>query len=272
MLRPEEKTTLQNFCATCPDFAGRHVVCQEGPDPPDYICTDSYGTRIGFELAEWLHQEQMAASIAREWQEESFTEVIKSEEVDPPQNIGLILLETREGLKLKAEDAATFRKELYECIEELDRLWPQNPEWNEPQGHMHTDFSKYPCVAAHVQELGLRSQKRYPTILGIQWVCYRVRGGAYMPRDAVDALVNVIKKKTTMYSGLHGQAGLNELYLVVYYDRALIYNTPYFAPGFDFVDITKLAAAEVSKNPGPFQKVFLFNTLPQDREVIQLWP
>lgn len=272
MLRPEEKATFQNFCATWPNFAGRRVVCQEGPDPPDYVCIHSDGKRIGVELGEWLHQEQMAGGIARERRGESFTEVIRSEEVEPPENIGLAFLKTREGTRLRPEDAKTFRKELYECIEKLDRLWPRNPEWSDPQGHRHTDFLRYPSVAAYVEELHLRSRERYPTIRGIQWICFPAHGGAYTPRDAVDALLNVIRKKTAMYTGLRQQARLDELYLVVYYDRALIYNTPYFAPGFDLVDITKLAAAEVAKNPGAFRKVFLFNTLPQDREVIQLWP
>lgn len=272
MLRPEEKITFGNFRATYPEFAGRDVACQDGPDPPDFICVDSEGWRVGVELGEWLNPGQMAANVEREQQEDSFLDVLGSENEEPPKNIGLVWLGTRAGVALDKADAETFSREMYACIGDLDHRWPKNPEWHWPQGYVHTDFSKYSCLAKYIQTLHLRSREHYPTIRGSQWICFPARGGAYSPRDAVDVLLDLLRKKTAMYARLHQQERLDELYLVAYYDRALIYNTPYFAPGVTLVDVARLAAAEVARCPGPFQKVFLFNALPQDRQVIQLWP
>ena len=78
--------------------------------------------------------------------------------------------------------------------------------------------------------------------------------------NAVNALLALIHKKTSMYAGLHAKENLSELYLVAYYDLALIHNTPYFAPNFGWDRVTAIAAAEIDKNPGAFQKVFLFDS------------
>ena len=51
------------------------------------------------------------------------------------------------------------------------------------------------------------------------------------PGDAVDALVELIKKKTTMYPDLHQKENLDELYLFAYYNKDLMYNTPSLPPG-----------------------------------------
>ena len=75
-----------------------------------------------------------------------------------------------------------------------------------------------------------------------------------------------------MYAGLHQSQNLTELHLVVYYDQGLIHNTPYFGEYFGMNEIAKIASAEISKDPGPFQAVFLFNSVPQDIALYQLWP
>lgn len=272
MLRPEEKITFGNFRATYPEFAGRDVACQDGPDPPDFICVDSEGWRVGVELGEWLNPKQMAANVERERLEDSFLDVLGSENEEPPKNIGLVYLGTSAGVALDKADAKTFSREMYACIEDLDHRWPENPEWHWPQGYVHNEFSNYLCLAKYLHGLDLRSRTQYPTIRGIQWIQFYARGGAYTARDAIDVLLDLLRKKTAKYAGLHQQQGLNELYLVAYYDRALIYNTPYFAPGVTLTDVARLAAAEVAQNPGPFQKVFLFNALPGERQVMRLWP
>ena len=50
MLRKEEKVIFEFFMKLMPNFAGRPVKWQPGNDPPDVLCTDNDGVRIGVEL------------------------------------------------------------------------------------------------------------------------------------------------------------------------------------------------------------------------------
>jgi len=197
---------------------------------------------------------------------------LKSEEVGPPTNIGIVWMGRPDHVRLLAEDADQFQKEIFACVSEIDARWQENEEWHSLQGHQIADFPKYPTVAKYLESLTFIPRERMPTIKGIAWLTFPGEGGAYTPRDAVDALLELIRKKTAKYVDLHKKKNLAELYLVGFYDRALIHNTPYIAPHFGWDEIAAIAGAEIAKNPGAFQKVFLFNSLPEDMTVTLLWP
>ena len=116
MLSAAEKTVFQAFVNFCPDFAGVRVKCEEGPDPPDYICTDETGKRIGVELGEWLNEQQMKRSKERERLEDSYCAVLRSEVEDPPPNIEWVWLYEKSGTRLAAPDAELFKTEAYRCV------------------------------------------------------------------------------------------------------------------------------------------------------------
>jgi hypothetical protein len=272
MVSAAEMTVFEQFVATLPDFAGRELVCKPGADPPDFVGTDAEGRRVGIEMGEWLNEEQMAASIARERKKDSFMTALKSEEIKPPTNVGLVWMGRPDGVGLRAEDSPQFQKEIFACVAEIDARWQENEERHSPQGHQITDFPKYPTIAKYLESLTFIPRERMPTIKGIAWLTFPGEGGAYTPRDAVDALLELIRKKTAKYADLHKKENLAELYLVGFYDRAVIHNTPYIAPHFGWDEIAAIAGAEIAKNPGAFQKVFLFNSLPEDRTVTLLWP
>jgi hypothetical protein len=271
MVSAEETAIFEAFQKTYPNFAGRELECEPGADPPDFVGTDRNNKRVGIELGEWLNQQQGAVSIARERQKDTFMNALKSEEVEPPQNIGMVWIGKDERIALRAEDATRFREEIFACVGDIDARWQENEDWQSPQGYRTNDFSKYPSVAKYVRSLTFIPRARMPTIKGIAWLIFPGEGGAYTPQDAVNALLGLIRKKTGMYAELHRAQNLSELYLLAYYDRALIHNTPYIAPNFGWDEITAIATAEIAKNPGVFQKVFLFNSLPQDRTVTLLW-
>lgn len=272
MLRPAEKTIFEAFAKFYPEFAGTKVKCEDGPDPPDYICVDEGGRRVGIELGEWLNEQQTQESKERERLEDSYCSVIRSEEEEPPRNIGWLYLNNKAGLRLSANDGAVFRAELYTCVKEVDDGWPKNPDRDDLQGYVHNDFGAYPILAKYLEGLYFRSRARIDPIKGIAWIGFRPRGGAYSPKDAVQALLGLIRKKTNKYADLRRDQNLAELYLIAYYDQALIHNTPYFGLNFGLDEVAEIASAEVAKNPGPFQRVFLFNALPQDMWLSQLWP
>src|SRR5437773_12258458 len=90
MLRKEEKVIFEFFMKLMPDFAGRHVKWQPGNDPPDVLCIDDEGARIGVELGEWLNQGQMRVEKEAEIAEKSFRDALRSEEVPHPTNFGYV--------------------------------------------------------------------------------------------------------------------------------------------------------------------------------------
>jgi hypothetical protein len=206
----------------------------------------------------------------RERLEDSYCAALRSEDEDPPRNIEWVSLYEKAGTRLPANDAEVFKMEAYRCVREIDESWPTNPVRDDPQGHTFTDFAKYPLLGKYLAGLDFRSRRRQDQVKGISWIGFRPRGGAYTPKYAVEALLRLLEKKANKYAGLHENHQLSELYLVAYYDQALIYNTPYFGPNFGLAQIAEIAAIESSKRPGPFQKIFLFNSIPQDMAVYQL--
>lgn len=271
MVSVGEESVFRAFLNTCPDFAGRELHCELGADPPDFLGTDTTGRRVGIELGEWLNPQQMAASLARERQKDSVWDVLRSEEEEPPQNIGFIWIGKANDALLREEDASEFRDEAYRCVQDVDSRWRDNADCESPQGYLMTDFAAFPCLAKYLSSLTFIPRTRMPTIKGIAWFSFRPEGGAYTPGHAVGALLDLLHKKTDKYVSLHKEENLDELYLVAYYDRALIHNTPFVAPNFGWDEVAAIAAAEVARNPGAFQKIFLFNALPQDRTVTLLW-
>jgi hypothetical protein len=272
MLRKEERLVFTALCQAHPDFAGATVNWEEGPDPPDYIGTDPADHRIGVELGEWLNEEQMGDGKRQERAEDSFFAAIRSEQEDPPHNVGTVWVFLKEEGVLPPEDATQFRAEILECIRAVDTTWTRNPERDNPQDYDHIEFSAYPCLQKYLTALQFRSARRSQAHRGIAWVCFPPKGSPYTPKPAVDALLKLLEKKTKKYANLRAALNLDALYLVAYWNRGLIYNSPFLAGGFDFQDVARLAREAVARNPGPFQKIFLFNALPQDLDLAELYP
>src|SRR5262245_27526706 len=99
-MRPIEKIVFEKFIANRPDFAGSPVSWEEGDDPPDVLCKDGTGKRIGVELAEWLNEDQMQASRLRESIESSYDEALQSKKTAPPANVGQVWLSRKKEIRL----------------------------------------------------------------------------------------------------------------------------------------------------------------------------
>lgn len=271
-----ERLIFEAFYRTCPDFAGRPIDTwkQMMVDAPDIVCTDQNGKQIGLELSEWLNQEQMKYSKDRERMEDSFLNAIRSKEIPPPTNLGLVWLSTNSLTPLRQADAESFRKELLSLVESVDSNWGTNEDRESPQGYCHTDFSGYGRLGRYLGSLRFFPRSKFSASLGMPWVRFPTHGGAYSPQDAIDALREQLNKKTSKetYLDLHERQNLDELYLLLYYDQGWFYNTPFSAPEFGFRDVAEMVAQAAATNPGVFQKIFLFNSLYGDQEAVQLWP
>ncbi len=255
----EEKGIFDFFEKLHPNFAGRTVKCVLGNDPPDILCEDAKGKRIGVELGEWLNQGQMEIEKEAETSEKTFRNALGSEKTAHPRNFGHVWIGRKEKVRLRPQDAAQFRTEMYALMEEIDEGWARNEDVNGPQGLMRSDFSKYPVIARYVQNLKFFPTNIMDTPAGIAWIDFPARGGAYSSQSAVEALKILIEKKTKKYERLHAEEKLDELYLVAYYDQGLFYNSPYHTLGFGFDEIANICRQWVKKNPGKFQKIFLLD-------------
>jgi hypothetical protein len=273
-----EATNFEAFRRAQPNFVGRSLIrIQWGGDPPDVLCLDASGSRIGVELVQWVNQRQMATSKRRFKVEDSYRRAIRSPEVEPPANIGLVFIYAKDTTPLAPENSTAFRDELYKFVRAVDDAWQLNPDWDDPQGYTFTDFRGYPTLAQYVEGLDFYARgRRFDPQLGADWLTFRAHGGAYTPDWMRDALLENIKRKITKYDKPHNklklqQQRLAEFYLLTYYDEAVLHNTPYDAPGFGFREIAALVTRELAANPHPFDKVFLYSPI-EKAPVSQAWP
>lgn len=271
-----EAANFTAFYSARPNFAGRALASiQWGGDPPDVLCLDAQGKRIGVELVQWVNERQMAVSKARHKLEESYRLAIRSSYEQPPVNIGMIFIYTKDTL-LAPGNAPTFRNELYKVIEAVDAAWLAQPEWDDPQGYPFTDFSAHPCLAQHLERLVFLAHGRpHKPALGSEWIAFEAHGGAYTEQWMLNALLDNIKRKAIKYaktnSNLKLQQQLDEFYLLAYYDEAVLHNTPYHVPGFGFKEVAAAVARQLAANPHPFNKVFLHSPI-ETPAVSQVWP
>ena len=93
-------------------------------------------------------------------------------------------------------------------------------------------------------------------------------GGPYGTQSALDALEISLQRKTAKYATLKANAGLAELHLVLYYDQAWAFNTPFDAPGFGFPEIVSHLKQVAVADHGAFDRIFLFIPAKQQLEAI----
>lgn len=140
-----------------------------------------------------------------------------------------------------------------------------------PRSHMErewlNDFENHPNLKQFITGISI-----YPTRVpcGIEFV----KGGAYSPEEARNALFERLDDKINFinYKNLKEESMLNELYLVIYYSMALIYNSPLEGVEQDIHSIVDLARNRLLRNNAPFDKIFLFYALEPKKEVYVLFP
>jgi hypothetical protein len=156
-LTAKETAEAANFAAftdACPNFAGRPLVSvQRGGDPPDFLCLDGAGARIGVELVQWINEQQTGPSKELHKLEKSYRTVIRSTHVQPPKNIGMVFIYAKDRTSLAPADATLFQNELYRFVADVDAAWLANPDWNDRQGYDFKDFNGYPSLASHLEGL-----------------------------------------------------------------------------------------------------------------------
>ncbi len=265
-----ERQVFQAFYETEPNFAGRAIKdWAKGADPPDVLCHDLSGKRIGVELTEWLKGTQMASGKAQQGLYDSYSRVIRSDCETPPRNIEHVTVGLKRDALPPESEQSEFRRELFDCIRHQDATWPDTRSL---QDHEQLEFPNHPILAEYVA--GIRYWPCRPSGrgVGVEWVRFPARGRFYSPQEMFDELMARFGNKTGKYSTLRREQSLDELYLIVFYSKGLLWNPPYSGPGWSFPEIAKAAGQLLSQNPGPFQKTFLFSPIESGQKVLQVWP
>jgi hypothetical protein len=101
-----------------------------------------------------------------------------------------------------------------------------------------------------------------------------MHGGVYSSDWMRDALLENVRRKIDKYAKPHNRLKLQqqqlwEFYLLAYYDEAVLHNTPYGRPGFGFREIGAMLTRELTANPHPFYKVFLYSPIEKTPVILQ---
>jgi len=274
MLSKEEEGMFQALVATEPSFVGELVGWSPGADPPDVLCETNKGQRIGVELGEWLHEGQterataleiLEKEIAEESVKQSFTDwfdrygvlVYPKLEVDSSKTNRVHYVFPNKANRLK------FTSELFNMLGEFKK---RGQPITKPV--FLNDFFQARTLGKFLD--GLRIYPVRTTPRGIKFA----KGGSYSPEDARGAIARVLEKKTAKhnYQTLKKEQALAELCLLVYYNRALLWNSPYEGVNGGIEVVIEEAREQLGLDHGPFDKIFLFLAFEPDMIIYTLWP
>jgi len=270
----EERKVFDGFLAAAPMFAGIAVSEWSQPtlDPPDIECDLADGRKIGVELTSWLEESQIGRAKSIESFEKSIRDAIKPEPANVTEHIQFLWMSVKR--RMAPADASAFRTGLLAVIEEIDRRWDSEPDWDSPQGIQWDDFSAYPMLKKYLDALEIhpRSPSRPSTMNkgGIHWLTFPMRGGSYSPNDMVDALFEVVQAKIAKYSAKPG--AMDEFILLVHYDKAWEYNTPVLGIDFGYGEAVRAAAERIGGAVGMFDRIFVFVPIADGEKVFRIYP
>lgn len=269
--RDHEDGIFSAFQNAAPNFAGEAASCSRGADPPDFLCEDSKGRRIGVELEEWLHESQTKRARVLEILEGKLVEVSLKQSFEKwLSQYNVLLYPVPIPSREECQDSLAREADWPKFTSDLFGLLGKFKNSGQPidKKTYLNDFRETPKLGQLL--IGIRIYPVRTTPRGIKFA----RGGWYFPEDAIHECERALKKKTTKhnYQNLKMQQRLDELYLVVYYNRALLWNSPYegINGGIDLA--VEKARKQMSLDHGPFDKVFLFLAFEPDMKVFTLWP
>lgn len=284
--RTAEKNIFESFLRIKPDFADELLRNWSQPpsDPPDVMCTTVSGKTIGVELGEWLNEDQMRDAKGREALQNSISKAIGKQPDNEFENIYFAWLHPRPKARVKPADASAFREEIFDLAQEVDGGWDKEPDWQSPQGCSFTDFARYPTVGKYLQSIrffprrhyegwppqGRVVKRKWPS--GSDWLTFPFPGGAYSEDPMVEALCSILGKKIEKYEVKPPQVHMDNFYLLIHYNQALLYNTPVETPFFKFQDAARAGSEFIGDDPGVFGKIFLILAMQPGEKVLQLYP
>jgi hypothetical protein len=265
-----ESRVFQAFYELEPNFAGRPIThSTPGANPPDILCRDLSGKRIGVELTGWRHQSFARSEKEREKLKSSLSRIVQSECEAPPRNIEQVRIELNDKFPPPAAIEAQFREELFDLIRGDDMAWDAGSSL---QPRERFQFPNHPTLSKYVAWIRYYPLRPGSSDRPADWIQLPAKGSYYDPATMFEALRQCIRKKIGKYATLPMEQRLEELYLVVYYSEARLDAPPYdVPPDFGFREIAA-AAQLVLEDAGPFHKIFLFSPVERSQKVVKIWP
>ncbi len=269
----EEKAIFAAFLAAHPSIAAAIRAYRQPDDEfPDIIATMNDGTEVDFELAEWLDGAQMAAAKRYDMLAAAMLEVIGPQGPNSSRPFRAVMLSPRHDLPVfTADDRVAFREGIEALIRETDRRWASERFWHSPQGRICRELEAYPALGKYLRSVTFDplvvAGKLRPWPAGQPWIFVQSRGGSYSPNTAVLALARVLQRKLTRYGPF-----ARPTRLLVYYGKAVAYNTPYL--GIETREFGDMAAltADVVRGQTAFEKVYLLNAVEPELEAYEIAP
>src|SRR5439155_11295752 len=262
--REHEKALFAAFLEVAPDFAGERLAEWHQPDDerefPDIKGVSVSGKKIGVEIGEWLNEEEIQAAKQKERLEEGFLNVIGDQGPNPTQHIRYVWL--RPKSRIAQADGPTFREQLFACILECDRRWPNERYWKAGHQLVGDELAAYPLLAKYLNAI-----KLWPAENGGKWeknwITFPMRGGFFDRETMLKPLRELVTEKIGHYAA--ERTGFGDLSLLVIYNLAAIYNSPAETPFHTFDDAAVELKQLIAQNRGPFDRVFLYIALDAGR-------
>lgn len=281
--RAHEKAIFEAFLRVAPNFAGEGIGEWRQPadetEFPDIICISQSGRRIGVELGEWLNEGEIRAAKGMERIQASMLEAIGDQGKNDTTYIYTIWLLPKPKARIKPADVEAFRSEVFVYIAEIDHRWPGERLWQSPQGfYAHAeDLQDYPTLQKYLRGIeffpsdwyegwpphGRKIKRKVPD--GQNWIMFPARGGSYSEDTMRQPLFELLADKVAHYGGFG--TGFDHLVLLIYYNSALIYNSPVETPFFKFSDAVAAAKEFLNDDPEPFHSVLLFIAVDEGRVI-----
>jgi len=270
--REEERLIFEPFLNLQPDFAEEPITNwrSASSDPPDILCTTNSGRVVGVELGEWLHLEEMKAGKLRERIDGLILEAIgEPQPVNRSEHFDMVRLHPKHRVRIPGEQQNVFRNAILKLIDEVDRRWPDERFWQSPQGCHIRDLSSYSPLDRHLLEVHFHpGQTRWPE--GTKWIVQAVDVDWFDDRTIVEPLLRLLRKKLMKYRK-HQIEGCDELVLLVFFNQALMFNSPLQTPRRRIEVIVEEVRSKVHDDTAPFQRAFLFLAPTPGARVFRLW-
>lgn len=263
MIRGVEREVVDRFLRTSAILA-TDAICTDGGDPPDFVCSEPRGRRVGIELTEWVHQRQIAASKPRHRARRSVATATVSVEI-LAGNVGRLQLFPKKQLPEAA--VAKFQRQLLEWTQSVEQSWVTFADRTTlDQGVPVRDFKECQLLQEHLAQIDVfpRTDERRVRIDVFEG------GGAFSTTSAVEALLTILSKKVRKYADLRESKLLDEFWLVIYYWQGYLHNSPYDSHGYGLREIAAQIHPIIRSDPGPFGRIYVYD-VPKER-IFQLSP
>jgi len=305
-----ELAVFARFLEAQPSFAVEVASYSPVPDDfPDIAVKLKNGGSVGFELGEWLHARQMAEAKRKEMLRAKLQGLLRPCLEHEPRNFAHVAVDVRDAI-FNGRDGDVLAGEFARVVSDIDESLRKEP-WTQQAGYPLSDFARYPTIAKYVESMlfwprdshaetlirkaldnalndpaivrlleeSAQEAKAWCEAMGLQsadghepdpWIKFPLEGGAYSSEPAIKALAEIVAKKANMYADR--QSG--DLRLIIYYDQAVLYNTPYRDQEHEgFGDVAREAVKFLAGKPAtPFRNIYLLSALQPDPEVFEIWP